>query len=80
MAAIAGLRSVLDEVVAANGDGGETALLLRYDLGEVLASTGEFTEARTLLDALHEDLCVINGPVDEFTVEVADLLRTLPAD
>lgn len=37
---IAELRSVPDEVVAANGDGYKTALSLRYDLGEVLGSTG----------------------------------------
>ncbi|MBF6466377.1 protein kinase [Nocardia beijingensis] len=77
---IAALRSVLDEVVSANSDGGEMALALRFDLGEMLASTGQFAEARTLLEALHDDLCVINGPADEFTVEVAGLLRTLPEE
>ncbi|MBF6195003.1 hypothetical protein U3653_27575 [Nocardia sp. CDC186] len=74
------MRSVLDEVVSANSDGGEMALALRFDLGEMRASTGQFDEARTLLGALHEDLCVINGLADEFTVEVAELLRTLPEE
>ncbi|WP_280252807.1 tetratricopeptide repeat protein [Nocardia abscessus] len=51
---IAALRSVLDEVVAANSDGGEMALALSFDIGEMLASTGQFAEARTLLAALHK--------------------------
>ncbi|UGT65507.1 hypothetical protein LTT66_19360 [Nocardia gipuzkoensis] len=56
------------------------ALALRFDIGVMLASTGQFAEARTLLAALHEDLCVINGLADEFTVEVAEFLRTLPEE
>ncbi|WP_107658434.1 serine/threonine-protein kinase [Nocardia suismassiliense] len=74
---ISALQSVLDEVAAANGDGCETALYLRYDLGEVLASTGQIGEAQSALTTLYEDLCLIYGPTDEFAIRVAEFLREL---
>ncbi|RJO74938.1 hypothetical protein D5S18_16140 [Nocardia panacis] len=66
-----------DEVAAANGDGCETALYLRYDLAEILASTGLIGEAQSAPTTLYEDLCLIYGPIDEFAIRVAEFLREL---
>ncbi|QKW06219.1 protein kinase [Streptomyces sp. NA04227] len=70
-------REVLEVVSDAAGDASETALDLRRSIGILLFSEGRRAEAEGVLDALHEDMCVLLGEDDEETREIADLLARL---
>ncbi|WP_198540035.1 hypothetical protein [Streptomyces sp. CT34] len=61
----------------AAGDASETALDLHRSIGVLLFSYGRRTEAEGVLDALHEDMCVLLGGDHEETREIADLLARL---
>ncbi|GAB2600703.1 serine/threonine protein kinase PkaE [Streptomyces capparidis] len=70
-------QEVLEVVSDADGDASETALELRHSIGVLLFSEGRRSEAEGVLDALHEDMCVILGEDHEETREIADLLARL---
>ncbi|MFG2362527.1 protein kinase [Streptomyces mirabilis] len=70
-------QEVLEVVSDADGDASETALDLRRSIGILLFSEGRRTEAEGVLDALHEDMCVLLGEDHEETREIADLLARL---
>lgn len=70
-------QEVLEVVSDAAGDASETSLDLRRSIGVLLFSDGRRTEAEGVLDALHEDMCVLVGEEDEETREIADLLARL---
>ncbi|WP_369030741.1 serine/threonine-protein kinase [Streptomyces adonidis] len=70
-------QEVLEVVSDAAGDASETALDLRRSIGLLLFSEGRRTEAEGVLDALHEDMCVLLGEDHEETREIADLLARL---
>ncbi|MFE7812540.1 protein kinase [Streptomyces sp. NPDC057433] len=70
-------QEVLEVVSDADGDASETALDLRHSIGVLLFSEGRRTEAEGVLDALHEDMCVLLGEDHEETLEIADLLARL---
>ncbi|MEU1124266.1 serine/threonine-protein kinase [Streptomyces sp. NPDC005899] len=70
-------QEVLEVVSDAAGDASETALDLRRSVGVLLFSEGRRTEAEGVLDALHEDMCVLLGEDHEETREIADLLARL---
>ncbi|MEV7870606.1 hypothetical protein AB0P17_31940 [Streptomyces sp. NPDC088124] len=70
-------QEVLEVVSDAAGDASETALDLRRSIGVLLFSEGRRTEAEGVLDARHEDMCVLLGEDDEETREIAALLARL---
>ncbi|WP_329555270.1 serine/threonine-protein kinase [Streptomyces sp. NBC_00696] len=76
-AALQEFQEVLEIMSDAAGDASETALDLRRSIGLLLFSEGRRTEAEGVLDALHEDMCVLLGEDDEETREIADLLARL---
>lgn len=71
------MRTLLAEVVAADGDSSELALELRLDLAELLAGIGDATGAFELLEPLHTDLCILRGANDDLTVAVAERIGKL---
>ncbi|GAA3831552.1 hypothetical protein ACFS5L_26985 [Streptomyces phyllanthi] len=70
-------QEVLEVVSDVDGDASETALDLRHSIGVLLFSEGRRTEAEGVLDALHEDMCVVLGEDHEETREIAGLLARL---
>lgn len=70
-------QQVLEVVSEAAGDASETALDLRRSIGVLLFSDGRRAEAEGVLDALHEDMCLLLGEEDEETREITDLLARL---
>jgi tRNA A-37 threonylcarbamoyl transferase component Bud32 len=78
--ALAGLNSVLDVVRSVDGDVSEEAVELRRDIGMLLLAQGRAAEAFDVLDPLHADLCVVWGPDDELTAEVAETLAVIRLD
>jgi tetratricopeptide (TPR) repeat protein len=76
-AALREFQDVLEVVSDTAGDASETALDLRRSIGVLLFSEGRRTEAEGVLDALHEDMCVLVGEDHEETREIADLLARL---
>jgi hypothetical protein len=78
--ALAGLHDVLDVVRSIDGDMSEEAVELRRDIGMLLLAQGRAVEALEILEPLHADLCMVFGPEDEFTVEVAETLAVIRLD
>ncbi|MGQ4517118.1 protein kinase domain-containing protein [Streptomyces sp. DW26H14] len=70
-------QEVLEVVSDEAGDASETALDLRRSIGVLLFSEGRRAEAEGVLDALHEDMCVLLGEDHEETREIAGLLARL---
>ncbi|WP_374101602.1 hypothetical protein [Streptomyces sp. I5] len=78
--ALAGLNGVLDAVRAVDGDGSENAVELRRDIGMLFLAQQRAAEAYDVLEPLHADLCVVYGPDDELTAEVAETLAVIRLD
>ncbi|MGQ4408531.1 protein kinase [[Kitasatospora] papulosa] len=78
--ALAGLHGVLDAVRAVDGDVSENAVELRRDIGMLLLAQQRAAEAYDVLEPLHTDLCVVFGPDDELTAEVAETLAVIRLD
>ncbi|MET9759164.1 serine/threonine-protein kinase [Streptomyces sp. NPDC006372] len=78
--ALAGLHGVLDAVRAVDGDVSENAVELRRDIGMLLLAQQRAADAFTVLEPLHADLCVVYGPDDELTAEVAETLAVIRLD
>ncbi|MEV5146501.1 serine/threonine-protein kinase [Streptomyces sp. NPDC052727] len=78
--ALAGLNDVLDVVRAVDGDVSENAVELRRDIGMLLLAQGRTADAFDVLDPLHADLCLVFGPDDELTAEVAETLAVIRLD
>ncbi|MEV4916200.1 serine/threonine-protein kinase [Streptomyces tirandamycinicus] len=78
--ALAGLHGVLDVVRSVDGDVSENAVELRRDIGMLLLAQGRAADAFDVLDPLHADLCLVFGPDDEFTAEVAETLAVIRLD
>ncbi|GGV85106.1 protein kinase [Streptomyces griseoloalbus] len=78
--ALAGLHGVLDAVRAVDGDVSENAVELRRDIGMLLLAQQRAAEAYDVLEPLHADLCVVYGPDDELTAEVAETLAVIRLD
>ncbi|MEU9065659.1 protein kinase [Streptomyces sp. NPDC048306] len=78
--ALAGLNGVLETVRAIDGDVSENAVELRRDIGMLLLAQQRAAEAFEVLEPLHEDLCVVFGPHDELTAEVAETLAVIRLD
>ena len=78
--ALAGLHGVLDAVRAIDGDVSENAVELRRDVGMLLLAQQRAADAVEVLEPLHADLCVVYGPDDELTAEVAETLAVIRLD
>ncbi|RZB16865.1 serine/threonine protein kinase [Streptomyces sp. F001] len=78
--ALAGLHGVLDVVRSVDGDVSENAVELRRDIGMLLLAQGRAADAFDVLDPLHADLCLVFGPDDELTAEVAETLAVIRLD
>ncbi|GAA1427220.1 serine/threonine protein kinase PkaE [Streptomyces thermospinosisporus] len=78
--ALAGLHDVLEAVRAVDGDVSETAVELRQDIGMLLLAQGRAADAFGIMEPLHADLCVVFGPDDELTAEVAETLAVIRLD
>ncbi|MHB9854799.1 protein kinase domain-containing protein [Streptomyces krungchingensis] len=78
--ALAGLHGVLDVVRSVDGDVSEEAVELRRDIGMLLLAQGRTAEALEVFQPLNDDLCVVYGPDDELTVEVAETLAVIRLD
>lgn len=78
--ALAGLHGVLDAVRAVDGDVSENAVELRRDIGMLLLAQQRAADAFEVLEPLHADLCVVYGPDDELTTEVAETLAVIRLD
>ncbi|MET8437464.1 serine/threonine-protein kinase [Streptomyces sp900116325] len=78
--ALAGLRDVLEVVRAIDSDMSEDAVELRRDIGMLLLAQGRTADAFDVLDPLYADLCVVLGPDDELTAEVAEALAVIRLD
>ncbi|MFE0250953.1 protein kinase [Streptomyces sp. NPDC059010] len=78
--ALAALRDVLDVVRSVDSDVSEEAVTLRRDIGMLLLAQGRTADAFDVLDPLHADLCMVWGPDDELTAEVAETLAVIRLD
>jgi hypothetical protein len=78
--ALAGLHGVLEVVRSVDGDVSENAVELRRDIGMLLLAQGRAADAFDVLDPLHADLCLVFGPDDELTAEVAETLAVIRLD
>ncbi|MEV6804984.1 serine/threonine-protein kinase [Streptomyces sp. NPDC051132] len=78
--ALAGLHGVLAAVRAVDGDVSENAVELRRDIGMLLLAQQRAADAFAVLEPLHADLCVVFGPDDELTAEVAETLAVIRLD
>ncbi|MFC5748809.1 serine/threonine-protein kinase [Actinomadura rugatobispora] len=70
-------RRLLDDVAAVGSHASELALDIRYSIGLLLFSAGDKAAAENVFESLHQDHLVINGPDDERTREIADLLTRI---
>nr|WP_281382023.1 serine/threonine-protein kinase [Nocardiopsis mwathae] len=68
------LREVLGRVRADEGDASTTALEVRRYIGFLLLTEGNTEAAIDVLEPLHQDLCLVNGPDHEETREIEDVL------
>ncbi|WJD97200.1 serine/threonine-protein kinase [Streptomyces antimycoticus] len=76
-AALREFQEVLEIVLDTDTDASDAAIDLRRSIGLLLLSEGRRSEAQGVLDALHEDMCVVFGEDHEETREIADLLARL---
>ncbi|WP_327315767.1 serine/threonine-protein kinase [Streptomyces sp. NBC_01235] len=78
--ALAALQGVLNVVRAVDSDVSEEAVELRHNIGMLLLAQGRAVEARQVLEPLHQDMCMVFGPDDEMTVEIAEALALIRLD
>lgn len=55
------------------GDGDETVLDVRRDIGSLIAAEGHTDDAIAVLQPLHQDLVILYGPHDPRTLEIQEL-------
>ncbi|WP_406729476.1 serine/threonine-protein kinase [Streptomyces sp. GD-15H] len=70
-------EAVLSQVRAVDSDACDEAIELRRAIGFLELSEGRLVEARRMLEPLHDDMCVVYGPDDEDTVEIAEALARI---
>lgn len=71
---------MLNVVRAVDSDVSEEAVELRHNIGMLLLAQGRAAEARQVLEPLHQDMCMVFGPDDEMTVEIAAALALIRLD
>ncbi len=67
-------QTILGQVRAIESDASDEAIDLRRSIGFLLLAESRLTEARAMLEPLHADMCVVYGPDDDETREIADAL------
>ncbi|MER6259051.1 protein kinase [Streptomyces sp900105245] len=77
MVALKEFEAVLRQVRAVDSDASDEAIDLRRAIGFLELSEGRLVEARRMLEPLHDDMCVVYGPDDEDTVEIAEALARI---
>ncbi|MFB7442849.1 protein kinase [Streptomyces mirabilis] len=70
-------EAVLRQVRAVDSDACDEAIELRRAIGFLELSEGRLVEARRMLEPLYDDMCVVYGPDDEETVEIAEALARI---
>ncbi|MFR9727870.1 serine/threonine protein kinase [Saccharopolyspora sp. MS10] len=75
--AIHRFRDVLDRISGEHGDGTDTALEVRRNIGELQAARNDLSEAESTLAPLLDDLVVLRGKDDEGMRYVAALLKRI---
>ncbi|WP_330306287.1 MULTISPECIES: hypothetical protein [unclassified Streptomyces] len=70
-------EAVLRQVRAVDSDACDEAIELRRAIGFLELSEGRLVEARRILEPLHDDMCVVYGPHDEDTVEIAEAVARI---
>lgn len=70
-------NEVLDRIRQTGGDVSDTALQVRLDIGKIHLAENNMADARRTLQALHNDLCLLQGQDAEMTHEVAVLLERI---
>lgn len=70
-------EAVLRQVRAVDSDACDEAIELRRAIGFLELSEGRLIEAQRMLEPLHADMCVVYGPNDEDTEEIADALARI---
>ncbi|MGW2938806.1 hypothetical protein ACWDA7_45280 [Streptomyces sp. NPDC001156] len=60
-----------------DSDACDEAIELRRAIGFLELSKGRLVEVRRMLEPLHDDMCVVYGPDDEETVEIAEALARI---
>jgi tetratricopeptide (TPR) repeat protein len=78
--ALAALQGVLNVVRAVDSDVSEEAVELRHNIGMLLLAQGRTAEVQQVLEPLHQDMCMVFGPEDEMTVEIAEALAVIRLD
>ncbi|WP_432034563.1 serine/threonine-protein kinase [Streptomyces antibioticus] len=78
--ALAALQGVLNVVRTVDSDVSEEAVELRHNIGMLLLAQGRTAEARQVLEPLHQDMCMVFGPEDEMTAEIAEALAVIRLD
>ncbi len=58
----------------------DEAVELRRDIGMLLLAQGQAPEAQLILAPLHDDLCLVYGPTDDMSEEVAEVLSVIELD
>jgi serine/threonine protein kinase len=67
-------RRLLEDVANADSHASELALDIRHSIGMLLLSAGDKAAAENVFETLYQDHLVLNGPDDERTREIADIL------
>ncbi|TDB95697.1 serine/threonine-protein kinase [Actinomadura sp. 7K534] len=70
-------RQLLDDVAAIGSHASELALDIRHSIGMLLLAADDKAAAENAFEALYQDHLVINGPSDERTREIADILQRI---
>ncbi|TDC69814.1 serine/threonine protein kinase [Actinomadura sp. GC306] len=76
-AALDQFQRLLDDATTAESHASELALDIRYSIGMLLLSAGDKDAADNVFESLHQDHLIIDGPNDERTREIADLLTRI---
>jgi hypothetical protein len=69
--------AILRQVRALDSDASDEAVELRRAIRFLGLSEGRLVEDRRMLEPLHDDMCVVYGPNDENTVEIAEALARI---
>lgn len=70
-------RRLLNDVANADSHASELALDIRFSIGMLLLSAADKAAAENVFESLYQDHLVINGPDDERTREIADILTRI---
>ncbi|RLL68721.1 serine/threonine-protein kinase [Streptomyces sp. Z26] len=70
-------QTILGQVRTIESDASDEAVDLRRSIGFLLLAESRLTDARSMLEPLHADMCVVYGPDDAETREIANVLARI---